>query len=342
MNTLKNTMLIITLYSLMSCFQVNGANILNLDSIQANFSSIQCDSLVQTNAANPDFVILDVRTPAEYLPSHLPGAINRNYYDTDFAVQIGQLPHHKMYMIHCAAGSRSAQVYNLMLTLGFPSVINMLGGINAWNAAGFPVTNTLAPLQMAVSDTTIPIDTVLVGLTDSIQLTITNRANDTLRVTSITDLAGTEFSSNFDTNLALTGPFDYSFTLYYTPTDTLADTLVFRIESNGGPIQFHVIRTGKIILTSLAEITLPANNPQFRNYPNPFTTITSLEFNLLEGDNITITVLDLSGRAVKVLHHAGHQGKNILLLDMCELQAGTYISTIEGKRYSIVNKMIKR
>ncbi len=80
--------------------------IISLFSIIANaqiyqgLSVAQSDSLINANVDNPNFVILDVRTPGEYNPQHLEGAINRNFYDSDFEAQLDALDKDKMYLIH--------------------------------------------------------------------------------------------------------------------------------------------------------------------------------------------------------------------------------------------------
>jgi hypothetical protein len=47
--------------------------------------AIACDSLIKANNKNPDFVILDVRTPSVWKVDHLWESISRNYYDADFS-----------------------------------------------------------------------------------------------------------------------------------------------------------------------------------------------------------------------------------------------------------------
>ncbi len=79
-----------------------------------------------------DFVVLDVRTAAEYNTRHILGAINRDYYATDFAAQLNALDKNKAYLIHCRTGGRSGVTYELMRSLGFHEVYNLLGGFDAF------------------------------------------------------------------------------------------------------------------------------------------------------------------------------------------------------------------
>lgn len=298
------------------------------DSIQAHFTVYQCDSLIQANAANPDFCVMDVRTSPEYFPEHLEGAIMRNYNGAGFDSLLDLLPRHKMYLLYCLAGGRSGAAFNKMKAMGFPSIINMLGGIAAWKNAGFPTTPDLAPIQMAVSDTLVPDDTVCIGTTDTIRLTVTNRANDTLRFTSVTSLAGTEFSTDFDLESWLEGPFDYTFSLVYTPTDTLTDSLTFRIESNGGTVQFHVVRTGGMAPIGTDEIRIANSGLRFTNYPNPFTSSTTIEFKLEQPGSVEFTILSQLSQVIDHVVHRGQKGLNHISWHAGSLPAGVYVCRV--------------
>jgi rhodanese-related sulfurtransferase len=106
-------------------------------------SASACDSLIQANATNPEFVILDVRTPEVWKSDHLTGSINRNYYDADFDSQLNALPKNKIFLLHCQSGGRSAPTLAKMKTMNFAEVYEMSSGINAWKAKGLPTTSLL-------------------------------------------------------------------------------------------------------------------------------------------------------------------------------------------------------
>ena len=95
--------------------------------------------LVQRNKKNPDFVILDVRTPEEFQSGHIEGAINVDYYNPGFEVELGKLDRAKTYLVYCRRGSRSESTFALMKELQFRQIYDLEGGITAWRAAGFPV-----------------------------------------------------------------------------------------------------------------------------------------------------------------------------------------------------------
>ncbi len=82
-----------------------------------------------------EVVVIDVRTPEEYAEGHLPGATNINYYDQDFAIQLGEMDENQKYLVYCHSGARSAKAAHLMKEQGFSGVYNLEGGISGWKLA---------------------------------------------------------------------------------------------------------------------------------------------------------------------------------------------------------------
>jgi hypothetical protein len=114
----------------------------------------------------------------------------------------------------------------------------MTGGMGAWISADYPTTTSSYPYLAALNDTVINFKNTPLNKTDSVKITITNSANDLLTFSSNTDLSGTPFKTNFDRNITLSGARDYSFYLYYSPVSSLKDSAIFKLESNGGTINF--------------------------------------------------------------------------------------------------------
>jgi rhodanese-related sulfurtransferase len=99
----------------------------------------KADSLIQKNTGNPDFIVIDVRTPEEYAGDYIDPAINIDYYAPDFKEQLEALDKGKTYLIYCHTGRLSAGARDIMAEMGFKEVYNMSGGIVAWEAEGLPV-----------------------------------------------------------------------------------------------------------------------------------------------------------------------------------------------------------
>ena len=95
-------------------------------------------ALIVDNLSNPDFVIIDVRTPGEYASGHIEDAINIDFYAEDFDEQLDELDRDKIYLIYCQSGNRSGKALDKMEALGFQEVYNMLGGIVNWERTNLP------------------------------------------------------------------------------------------------------------------------------------------------------------------------------------------------------------
>ena len=81
-------------------------------------------------------VVLDVRTQKEYDAGHIPGAVLIDFNSPDFEKKVATLDKNKTYLVHCAAGGRSAKASGKMSALNFKSVYNLEGGYRAWEKAG--------------------------------------------------------------------------------------------------------------------------------------------------------------------------------------------------------------
>ena len=91
-----------------------------------------------------DVVILDVRTPAEFAEGTIEGAVLLDYRAQDFADRVVKMDKSKLYLVHCAAGGRSARACAKMESLGFTNLVNLEGGMGAWQDAKKPVTKAPA------------------------------------------------------------------------------------------------------------------------------------------------------------------------------------------------------
>lgn len=83
--------------------------------------------------------VLDIRTPEEFSEGHIPGAVNIDFMDDDFAKKIAALDKSKTYVVHCGAGSRSGKSLPLFDETGFKSVLHLQEGFKGWQSAGKPV-----------------------------------------------------------------------------------------------------------------------------------------------------------------------------------------------------------
>jgi rhodanese-related sulfurtransferase len=82
-------------------------------------------------------IVLDVRTADEFAKSHIPGAINIDINGPGFAEKAGTLDRSNTLLVNCCGGSRGAVASAVLARLGFKTICNLEGGLEAWQKEGF-------------------------------------------------------------------------------------------------------------------------------------------------------------------------------------------------------------
>ncbi|KJE26054.1 rhodanese-like domain protein [Geobacillus kaustophilus] len=78
----------------------------------------------------PGVQYIDVRTPMEFRSYHLPGF--RNIPLHELTARAHELSKEKEVIVICQSGMRSQKASKVLKKLGFRSVTNVKGGLNAW------------------------------------------------------------------------------------------------------------------------------------------------------------------------------------------------------------------
>ena len=86
-----------------------------------DISAAEAYALIRDNKDNPDFIIIDVRTPDEYAAGHLENSKLIDYDNKSFSTEISKLDRNKKYLIYCRTGNRSAR-YRVFLASAGPGV----------------------------------------------------------------------------------------------------------------------------------------------------------------------------------------------------------------------------
>jgi rhodanese-related sulfurtransferase len=79
--------------------------------------------------AKKENVVLDVRREDEFKAGHIPGAINIDVNAPDFAEKVAKLDKSKTYLVHCAAGKRSATACKKLEGMQFKELYNLEPGL---------------------------------------------------------------------------------------------------------------------------------------------------------------------------------------------------------------------
>ena len=89
------------------------------------------EAMSMMDSLSSPYIILDVRTPAEFAQGHIPNAINIPN-ETIGTEEIPQLPNKKQVIfVYCRSGNRSKQAAEKLVQLGYTNVVEF-GGINDW------------------------------------------------------------------------------------------------------------------------------------------------------------------------------------------------------------------
>lgn len=96
-----------------------------------SYRQISMDEAVAMMERESGYIILDVRTPAEFAEKHIPNAINvpNETIGTD---EISQLPNKdQLIMVYCRSGRRSKEAAEKLVKLGYTNIVEF-GGILDW------------------------------------------------------------------------------------------------------------------------------------------------------------------------------------------------------------------
>ena len=91
--------------------------------------------------AESGVVILDVRTPGEFMTGHIQDAQNIDFEGGSFESQIESLDKNGTYAVYCRSGNRSGQAVKVMQDAGFKNIYNLDGGVIDWANSGLPLVN---------------------------------------------------------------------------------------------------------------------------------------------------------------------------------------------------------
>jgi rhodanese-related sulfurtransferase len=82
-------------------------------------------------------VIIDVRSPQEWRDGHIPES--RNIPLSQLKQRFEEFPTGRRIAVHCAGGYRSSIAASMLRRNGIADVMELAGGITAWEAAALPI-----------------------------------------------------------------------------------------------------------------------------------------------------------------------------------------------------------
>ena len=139
------TMALITPFSLqareVSLEQVKQ-NVLNLHkAVMAAQPAVTAKEFKKIIVSDEKFVLLDVRSGAEFMAAHLPGALHIDRGRIEWIVpNIIKKTDRRIY-VYCQDGKRSGFATERLLEMGYANVIHIADGFEGWVTSGYQVYN---------------------------------------------------------------------------------------------------------------------------------------------------------------------------------------------------------
>ena len=128
----KAAALVLTSLVLAGCGDSNARP----NQISETLSATEAVRMIAERRGNVGFAVLDVRTPEEYAPGHVTGAVNVDFSGESFRSEVDKLDKDVAYVVYCASGGRSRVASEIMGDLGFAEVYRVSSGYTALVNAG--------------------------------------------------------------------------------------------------------------------------------------------------------------------------------------------------------------
>jgi hydroxyacylglutathione hydrolase len=84
-------------------------------------------------------LVLDIRNPGEWKAKHIPESLNIPL--NHMQERIAEVPRGRRIAVHCAGGYRSSIAASILHQYGITNLIEMAGGLAAWDAAKLPIVS---------------------------------------------------------------------------------------------------------------------------------------------------------------------------------------------------------
>jgi hydroxyacylglutathione hydrolase len=117
-----------------------GINSWQLEGYPLNsLATLSVHDLARRIAGGTKLLVLDVRTDGEYQAGHIEDALH--IHGGKLPERLAEIDPDSQVAVVCGSGYRSAVAASVLKREGFEEVFNVLGGMQAWKQAGFPLGN---------------------------------------------------------------------------------------------------------------------------------------------------------------------------------------------------------
>jgi rhodanese-related sulfurtransferase len=103
---------------------------------------ISAPMLAEELASADPPLLLDIRNPREWATKHIASSVNIPL--NHLQERIAEIPRDRRIAVHCAGGYRSSIAASILHQYGITNLIEMAGGLAAWDAAKLPVVSEVS------------------------------------------------------------------------------------------------------------------------------------------------------------------------------------------------------
>ena len=91
-----------------------------------------------TIVESKECLLIDVRSPDEYLSGHIKGSATIDFYSPEFEHKFRFIDVNQCMLLYCNTGNRSGQAVHILKNeLGFTNIVHLKDGMEAWEEAGY-------------------------------------------------------------------------------------------------------------------------------------------------------------------------------------------------------------
>jgi rhodanese-related sulfurtransferase len=153
-NTMKTPLRVFIFFAVMalSAYFSLQARELSLEQVKQNVTnlyksameaqpSVAAKKFKKISEGDSEFVLLDVRSEAEFNAAHLPGALNVERGRLEWVVPNIIKKTDRTIYVYCQDGRRSGFAAERLIQMGYTNTINIADGFEGWVNAGYFVYN---------------------------------------------------------------------------------------------------------------------------------------------------------------------------------------------------------
>lgn len=101
--------------------------------------SMSAEEAANTVLKDESIIVIDIRTADEFNTGHVKGALNIDFYGSDFKDKLNLLDKEQKYAVYCRSGNRSGKAMPIFEELGFKEIYHINNGVIGLNGINYPL-----------------------------------------------------------------------------------------------------------------------------------------------------------------------------------------------------------